>query len=103
MNVGRSKIGNMFIRLCQKCFCYVRFVICLAIGGSMCNCATALGQTIWLPANKPFVHPGLLHSEADLELMKQKVAAGEEPWKSGFEKLKINWQSLADWENARPV
>ena len=99
MNVGRSKIGNMFIRLCQIVSCFV----CLVIGGSIGNCATALGQTIWLPANKPFVHPGLLHAQADLELMKQKVAAGEEPWKSGFEKLKINWQSLADWKMPRAV
>src|SRR5258708_2593055 len=31
-------------------------------------------------AASSFVHPGLLHSAADLDRMKQRVAAGEEPW-----------------------
>ena len=48
------------------------------------------------------MHPGLLHSRADLQFIKQKVTAGEEPWKSGFEKLKINWQSLLDWKMRGP-
>lgn len=34
-----------------------------------------------------FVHPGMLQTRADLELMKQKVNNGEEPWKSTFEWL----------------
>ena len=35
-----------------------------------------------------FVHPGLLHARADFQRMKQMMAKGVEPWKSGFEKLK---------------
>ncbi len=34
---------------------------------------------------RPFVHPGMLQSRADLEFMKQKVAASEEPWKSAWD------------------
>ena len=36
---------------------------------------------------KPFVHPGLLHTEADFVRMRAKVEAGEEPWLSGWKKL----------------
>ncbi len=35
----------------------------------------------------PFVHPGMLQSRADLEFMKRKIAAGEEPWKGAWEFL----------------
>ena len=49
-----------------------------------------------------FVHPGLLHSRAALDRMKQRVAAGEEPWKNGFEKLCEHGQSRADWKLRGP-
>lgn len=52
--------------------------------------------------SKGFVHPGLLHTRADLDRMKERVAAGEEPWKSGFEKLKKDGQSQADWKLRGP-
>ena len=34
-----------------------------------------------------FVHPGLLDSREELELMKRKVRAGDEPWKTAYAKL----------------
>ena len=52
--------------------------------------------------NRPFVHPGLLHTRADLDRMRQRVAAGDEPWASGFEKLKADAQSRADWNLRGP-
>lgn len=33
---------------------------------------------------QPFTHPGLLHTAADLQRIKDAVAKGLEPWKSGF-------------------
>ncbi|MEA3208088.1 MAG: hypothetical protein QOE70_1145 [Chthoniobacter sp.] len=56
------------------------------------------------PLVKPpsFVHPGLLHTQADLDRMRQRVKAGEEPWKSGFEKLRRDGQSRADWKLRGP-
>lgn len=38
-------------------------------------------------STKPFVHPGLLHSEADFERMRTKVKAKESPWIDGWGKL----------------
>ncbi|NIG55909.1 alginate lyase family protein [Chitinophaga sp. Cy-1792] len=37
-----------------------------------------------------FVHPGILHTAADFQRMKQKVQAGAQPWKSGWDKLLAN-------------
>ena len=50
-----------------------------------------------------FVHPGLLHTRADLARMRQRVAAGEEPWKSGFDRLRADPQSRADWKLQGPL
>jgi hypothetical protein len=33
---------------------------------------------------RPIVHPGVLQTRADLEFMKAKIHAGEEPWKSAW-------------------
>jgi hypothetical protein len=45
-----------------------------------------------------FVHPGLLHTDADFERMRTHVASGAEPWKSGWEKLIANRHSSLDWK-----
>ena len=37
---------------------------------------------------KPFVHPGILHSRAELEFIKQQISTDELPWTSAWEKLK---------------
>ncbi len=34
--------------------------------------------------HRPIVHPGVLQTRADLEFMKAKIKAGEEPWKSAW-------------------
>lgn len=48
-------------------------------------------------AEKPFVHPGLLHTDADFARMRSKVAAGEEPWLSGWRRLEESRHARADW------
>ncbi len=62
------------------------------------TCLTASAQD----QPRPFVHPGLLHTRADLDRMRQQVAAGEEPWKGGFEKLRQDGYSHADWKLRGP-
>jgi hypothetical protein len=54
-------------------------------------------------AARPFVHPGLLHTRADLERIRQGVADGREPWKGGFEPLRRDFQSSAEYKLRGPV
>jgi hypothetical protein len=46
-----------------------------------------------------FTHPGLLSTQADLDRMKSKVAAGEQPWKGSWDILVRNTDAMA---NAAP-
>jgi hypothetical protein len=39
------------------------------------------------PVLAQFVHPGCLSTQADLDRMEAKVAAGAQPWKSGYDRL----------------
>ena len=50
----------------------------------------------------PFTHPGILHSRAELDFVKAKVADGGEPWKSAWEELRSHDISELDW-NPNPV
>ena len=47
-----------------------------------------------------FVHPGGLHSQADLDRMKTKVAAGERPWIDGWNELIRDSKAQADYQPA---
>src|SRR5271156_4415218 len=56
--------------------------------------ATSTSNSFVQPATKvpdvpaTFKHPGLLNSMEELQFIKQKIQAGEEPWKSAFEQMK---------------
>jgi hypothetical protein len=43
-----------------------------------------------LPAEKPFVHPGLLQTQADIDFIREKIKHGEEPWTSALKALKAD-------------
>ncbi len=45
-----------------------------------------------------FVHPGMLHTTSDLEFMKAKVLAGEEPWKEAWQQLKASDVASPDYK-----
>lgn len=50
------------------------------------------------PAAPPLTHPGLLHTQADFQRMRTKVAAGEQPWLAGWERLLANRHAALDWQ-----
>ncbi len=45
----------------------------------------------------PFAHPGLNHSQADLDRVKEKVLAGEHPWIDGWEVMCANRDAQSDF------
>lgn len=56
-------------------------------------------KAIWArklpPTPRTFTHPGLLNSLEELKLVKKKIVAGEEPWKSAYATMKdTKWASL---------
>lgn len=44
-------------------------------------------ETFGASSETSFVHPGLLHSESELDFIKQKLAGGELPWKTAWDQL----------------
>ncbi|MFD5480855.1 alginate lyase family protein [Streptomyces hawaiiensis] len=48
-------------------------------------------------ADAPLVHPGLLHTRADLGRMAAKVRAGARPYTAGFAKLTANRHAQSGW------
>ena len=48
----------------------------------------------------PFLHPGRLHTRADLERMKARVAAKQSPWLEGWEQLVRDPWARADYQPA---
>ncbi|MEU6143983.1 alginate lyase family protein [Streptomyces sp. NPDC047081] len=65
----------------------------LALGGS----AAALAGSTASAAPATFTHPGMLHNAGDINRAKVKVAAGADPWLSGWNKLTANSHSQSTW------
>ncbi len=51
-------------------------------------------------AHGTIVHPGILQTRADLDFMKAKVKAGEEPWKSAWDRLQAEPGASLDFKPA---
>lgn len=44
-----------------------------------------------------FVHPGILHNRAEIAFVKSRIAAGEEPWNSAWNRLRAHPWAALDW------
>ena len=58
-------------------------------------CAFSLGG--WAQG---FIHPGILHTQADFDRVKEKLATGQEPWASAYEKLMSSSHVDLNWKPA---
>ena len=45
----------------------------------------------------PFVHPGALHTQADFDRMKARIAAGAEPWQTSYDRLAASAYAQTGW------
>ncbi|MFD5163140.1 hypothetical protein ACFWMJ_34655 [Streptomyces hawaiiensis] len=66
-------------------------------GASLAGAGQAAAVTSGLTA---LTHPGVLHSRADLDRMRSKVAAGAEPWLSGYNTFKADFFSRSTYTMA---
>jgi Alginate lyase len=48
-------------------------------------------------SRQAFVHPGLLHTEADFKRMRARVHARDQPWRAGWDTLAANAHSQSGW------
>lgn len=69
--------------------------------GFLLSAAIASGKTLF-GQDDAFVHPGCLHTQDDLDRMAAQVAAGAEPWTSGWNALIANPHAKLSWA-PRPV
>ena len=61
-------------------------------------CAFSLGG--WAQG---FIHPGILHTQADFERVKEKLATGQEPWLTAYNSLLGSPHTNLDWKPAPTV
>lgn len=54
---------------------------------TLCLATLFLSPSVMAEAVKPFTHPGMLHSKAEIAFIKEKLSSNEEPWKSAWEQL----------------
>jgi hypothetical protein len=59
--------------------------------------AAVLGSASTAAAAQAFAHPGMLHTQADLDRMAAKVKAGADRWKQGYAKLAANSHAQSGW------
>jgi hypothetical protein len=79
-----------------------RTLLKAAGGVAAAGAAAAAGVTALGPAAEAapatFTHPGALHNGGDLNRAKVRVAAGNDPWLSGYNKLTANGHAQSTWQ-----
>ncbi|MFC6022878.1 alginate lyase family protein [Plantactinospora solaniradicis] len=49
------------------------------------------------PSASAATHPGMLHTQADFDRMRDRVNAGTQPWRAGWDRLVANSHSQSTW------
>jgi len=71
---------------------------CGSSGGGSGDASAVSGDTATAGAHS-FTHPGLMHTEADFARMREKIAAGAQPWVAGWNALTSSGRA---WVGATP-
>ncbi len=79
----------------------------LTVAGAAAGSAAVIGSgpragAAAVPAARTFSHPGLMNAYGELNRAKVKVAAGADPWLSGWQRLTANPYAQSTW-TPRPV
>ncbi|GHI02491.1 cell wall anchor protein [Streptomyces cellostaticus] len=73
----------------------------LKTAGGLTAAAIAVGSASVAPtadaAPASFTHPGMLHNAGDINRAKVRVAAGTDPWLSGWNRLTANSHAQSTW------
>src|SRR5947208_8530970 len=69
----------------------------LAVAGGLAAASLSRGTASAAPS--AWTHPGMLHNAGDINRAKVRVAAGTDPWLSGWNKLTANSHSQSTWTN----
>ncbi|WP_406471080.1 alginate lyase family protein [Streptomyces sp. NBC_01615] len=77
-----------------------RFLQITAVGTAAA--ATGMALTPEADAITSFIHPGVLHKLSDIQRMKTRVAAGTEPWLSGWNVFKADPYSQSTYTMKGP-
>lgn len=72
---------------------FLSMIKIIAISAALCVAGN-------LAAVQPFVHPGGLHTRADLERMRTNVLAGNHPWIDDWQQLLRDPQAQSNWKPA---
>ncbi len=98
MGAGREE--NSVAMKFQKCFGVIFHVALPGNYPAIMRIHIALVILLGLCAVRAeaFEHPGILESRFELEFMKKKVAAGEEPWKGALEKMQAKPEASLDFK-----
>ena len=66
------------------------------------TCLIAQPSTLAEPqvsgASTAFVHPGIAHTAANLDFVKEKIASGDQPWHNAFTKLQRSRHGRLTWK-----
>jgi len=77
-------------------FLRARFVLVAAVASAGLCAAVAAPDRPDLP-HRTFVHPGLLNNRSELELVKSRIKAGMEPWRSQFQRMAQSRFAARTW------
>ncbi|MFE0099062.1 alginate lyase family protein [Streptomyces sp. NPDC059009] len=91
---GRARVGVLVV---------VGFMVAVgAVGcGGSSSGGTATRTAAARPAGEPFAHPGVLVSKAQLDRVKQRVKAHEQPWYDAYRQMSSSKYAAADYR-AKP-